>query len=194
MSLRPGKRGIPDAISAKIQPILQTSTDVLYRLAPSNNSGARYHNVTTSNVYGPLGIADRRAKPKSASFTCCPSADINKLCGFKSRCNIRYVWQHPTPAVICRRKLRTVGKGSPTRSAISSLVWNWSMNVFKSCATYSNTKYNPPGWACIISNNFTWRMRSERARKHWGKETELSRIQSKNLICYTDSFSNLFPF
>ena len=155
ISLRPGNRGIPDAISAKMQPILHTSTEVLYRLAPNNNSGARYHKVTTSKVYGPLGIADNRAKPKSANLTCSPSPDINKLCGFKSRCKIRYVWQQPTPAMICRRKLRTVGNGKPTRSDMSSLVWNWSMYVFKSWATYSNTKYNPPGLAWMMSNNLT---------------------------------------
>ena len=47
----------------------QTSTDCAYSLFLSSSSGARYHNVTTSLVYGPLGIADNLANYDMGSIT-----------------------------------------------------------------------------------------------------------------------------
>lgn len=43
----PGKRGRPLNISAKMQPIAHTSTEVLYEASPTSSSGARYHLVDT---------------------------------------------------------------------------------------------------------------------------------------------------
>ena len=77
------------------------------------------------------------------------------LWGFKSLCNTRCVWQYPTPFKICCIKLRTICLGKPTLSRISSLVCLWSINVFKSCCTYSKTRYNPPGVAWITSKSWT---------------------------------------
>ena len=47
ISVLPVNKGRPSTSSAKIQPALQISTAVPYRVAPSNNSGGRYHNVIT---------------------------------------------------------------------------------------------------------------------------------------------------
>jgi hypothetical protein len=44
----PGKIGFPISISAKIQPMLQTSADLPYELDPRRTSGALYHLVATS--------------------------------------------------------------------------------------------------------------------------------------------------
>ena len=51
-----------------MQPADQASTGVEYSFDPSNNSGALYHNVTTSFVYGLIGIPNALASPKSAIF------------------------------------------------------------------------------------------------------------------------------
>ena len=89
MSDLPAKSGTPVAISAKMHPTDQASTPTdqastaaEYRLAPRRSSGARYHKVTTSYVYGPLGRPDRRARPKSASLTLRPSALIRSCMNF----------------------------------------------------------------------------------------------------------------
>lgn len=44
---RPGKRGLPESISARIQPTLQTSMANVYSLNVNIISGARYHRVAT---------------------------------------------------------------------------------------------------------------------------------------------------
>jgi len=65
----PGKSGFFMRNSAKIQPTDHMSIDVLYSLAPSRSSGARYHNVTTIGVYGRSGEPYSRARPKSPIYT-----------------------------------------------------------------------------------------------------------------------------
>ena len=77
MSDRPGNNAYPVAISAKIQPMDHTSTGPQYLLAPRRSSGALYHNVTTSAVYGPDGRPDNLANPKSASFNVFPSDEMS---------------------------------------------------------------------------------------------------------------------
>ena len=64
----PGKRGFINNNSPKIHPQDQTSIAVEYSLIPSNNSGARYHNVTTTAVYACNGDPYSRASPKSPTF------------------------------------------------------------------------------------------------------------------------------
>ena len=39
-----------------------------YFLYPNSNSGARYHNVTTTGVYFLIGLLNYLARPKSHSF------------------------------------------------------------------------------------------------------------------------------
>ena len=46
----PGKNGFLWSISAKMQPTLHISTDVVYCWALNSNSGARYHLVATYSV------------------------------------------------------------------------------------------------------------------------------------------------
>jgi hypothetical protein len=62
----PSKRARFVTISAKIQPADHISTGVEYSLAPRRSSGALYQRVTTSFVYGLIGIPKARARPKSA--------------------------------------------------------------------------------------------------------------------------------
>lgn len=49
-----------------MQPAAHMSTDVVCVRAWSNNSGARYHKVTTRGVIGRTGRPNHRANPKSA--------------------------------------------------------------------------------------------------------------------------------
>ena len=62
----PSNSALFDITSAKIQPTDQRSTGVEYSVAPSSSSGARYQRVTTSLVYGLMGIPNALARPKSA--------------------------------------------------------------------------------------------------------------------------------
>ena len=47
MSLSPGKRGAPLAISGSMQPIAHTSTGLPYCVSPVSSSGPRYQRVAT---------------------------------------------------------------------------------------------------------------------------------------------------
>lgn len=66
----PGKAGHFSSISAKTQPMLQTSTFLVYSVVPSRGSGARKLMVTTFPVYWRTWGSLRRASPKSAVLSC----------------------------------------------------------------------------------------------------------------------------
>ena len=51
-----------------MHPIDQISIGVQYSTAPNKISGALYHRVTTSCVYGRIGIEKVLLSPKSANF------------------------------------------------------------------------------------------------------------------------------
>jgi hypothetical protein len=63
----PYKNGSFNNISAKIQPIDQISMALVYLSIPNNNSGALYHNVTTTGVNYLEGLY-LLANPKSHIF------------------------------------------------------------------------------------------------------------------------------
>jgi hypothetical protein len=68
---RPGNKGLPLSISAKIQPIDQTSMALVYSLNVSIISGALYHLVATYSVMKLACSSDRLvdlAKPKSQTY------------------------------------------------------------------------------------------------------------------------------
>ena len=67
-----------------MHPIDHISTGVEYSFIPNNNSGALYHKVKTSFVYGLIGIEKALAKPKSATLTISPFFAVRIFCGFKS--------------------------------------------------------------------------------------------------------------
>ena len=51
-----------------MQPTDQMSTAIEYSVAPKRSSGALYQIVTTSCVYGLIGMEKALASPKSASL------------------------------------------------------------------------------------------------------------------------------
>jgi len=110
----PRKRGIPDIISAKMQPHDHKSIEVLYVRDPSKTSGARYHRVTTSfeNVF--TGTPNALARPKSPSFNSILRL-ISKFCGFRSRCRTWFSWQKFVPLRSWNMKFRTVAGSSAPR-------------------------------------------------------------------------------
>lgn len=61
----PGNSAAIDKNSAKIHPTDHMSIGIEYSLQQSNSSGARYHKVTTIDVYAFNGEPYSRAKPKS---------------------------------------------------------------------------------------------------------------------------------
>lgn len=69
--------------SAKMHPNDQMSIGVEYSKDPNRISGALYHRVTTSCVYGLIGIEKVLARPKSAIFTV-PLFSIKIFAVFKS--------------------------------------------------------------------------------------------------------------
>lgn len=87
ISESPANKGDFVIISTNMHPILQISTGVEYSIDPSNISGARYHKVTTSWVYGLIGIEKVLAKPKSAILIV-PIHFLNYLIYF----NISYIF------------------------------------------------------------------------------------------------------
>lgn len=68
ISPRPGNSGSFWMSSANMQPTDHMSIAVVYSLAPSSSSGARYQSVTTSWVISPSGSPNLRARPKSATL------------------------------------------------------------------------------------------------------------------------------
>jgi len=70
--------------SANIQPTDHISTGVEYSLNYNNNSGQRYHRVTTSLVYGLIGIENALANPKSAILIVSSGIVRRTLAGFRS--------------------------------------------------------------------------------------------------------------
>jgi len=77
-----------------MHPADHMSIGVEYSIDPKSISGALYHRVTTSCVYGLIGIENILASPKSQIFKL--SVDyapvmgfINRFWGFRSLCNIR---------------------------------------------------------------------------------------------------------
>jgi hypothetical protein len=83
ISLFPLNRVFLVTNSANIQPRDQISIGVEYSNDPNKISGALYQRVTTSWVYGLIGIEKVRASPKSAIFTV-PLFNIKILAVFKS--------------------------------------------------------------------------------------------------------------
>jgi hypothetical protein len=70
-----------------MHPALHKSTPTLYSVAPSNNSGGRYHSVTTRLVIGRLCRGSKNvASPKSAILRI-PLLSNNKFDPLISRCN-----------------------------------------------------------------------------------------------------------
>ncbi len=65
--MEPGKSGLPEAISKKMQPTPHMSMGVEYSVEPRRTSGGRYHSVTTSCEYVFVGTDLARARPKSAN-------------------------------------------------------------------------------------------------------------------------------
>ena len=61
------------------------------------SSGERYQSVTTLGEYDLKGILKLRDRPKSAIFKF-PTRSINRLDGFRSRCNIFCLWQYAIPS------------------------------------------------------------------------------------------------
>ena len=61
-------KGLSLQSSKKMHPIDQMSTAIEYSVAPKRSSGALYQIVTTSCVYGRIGIENALAKPKSANL------------------------------------------------------------------------------------------------------------------------------
>lgn len=84
ISLLPGNSASLFNSSAKMQPTDHMSIAVVYSFAPSNSSGALYHNVTTSCVMLPMGLPYFLANPKSATLIS-PRLFSSKLLVFKSR-------------------------------------------------------------------------------------------------------------
>lgn len=99
VTVDPGNKGLPAAISKKIHPIpliiqdqivtSQTrephhmSIEALYSVEPNKTSGGRYHRVTTSFEYVFVGTDLARASPKSASFNS-PLPLMRRFWGFRS--------------------------------------------------------------------------------------------------------------
>ena len=61
----PGNSGFINSSSPNMHPHDQASIAVEYSFIPSNSSGARYHKVTTTDVYACNGDPYSRASPKS---------------------------------------------------------------------------------------------------------------------------------
>ena len=72
-----------------MQPKDQISIGVEYSKEPKRISGARYQRVTTSCVYGLIGMENVRPNPKSAILTT-PLVEIKIFGVFKSLCIILY--------------------------------------------------------------------------------------------------------
>jgi hypothetical protein len=70
-------------------PTPHISIAVVYRRSPKNNSGGRYHLVTTQLVYSFPSSSSPLASPKSAICNM-PSLLINRLAAFISRCKILF--------------------------------------------------------------------------------------------------------
>lgn len=94
----PATKGFPRSISIIMQPILHTSRESPYAVAPRIASGDLYHKVTTyrpssghhregvftSMANGPVGIPTSLARPKSAIFMAVQSSLSSMLWGFRS--------------------------------------------------------------------------------------------------------------
>lgn len=125
----PGNSGLIDKNSANIQPTDHISIGVEYSLQHSNSSGARYHSVTTTDVYGFNGDPYSRAKPKSPTFNT-PLWDNSKFDVFKSRCNIQLSCKCATArSNCCVKHFTSAGKNDCFRCCIVSI------SVLKSCST-----------------------------------------------------------
>lgn len=128
ISVLPGNNGLCVSSSPKMQPAAHISMAVVCVFAPSNSSGARYHNVTTPGVIDVSVRLDKRAKPKSAILMR-PLSVNKRFDTFKSRWMMKREWTYLSPLSSC--SIRHLVCDSVNGFGILS------SNEAKSCSQYS---------------------------------------------------------